>query len=413
MATVFLTVKNGAAGALSADVTSGATTWTVSPGSAFPAAFPFDVTCENEIARVTNRVGDTFTVTRGVQGTSGAAHSATASVELRVTAQSISDLNTAVNVLEGGGTPGQTLIGGTGATDALTLKPSSDGTPTGDVLVDLSAGGNQSLRIKPSAVITGGRAVVQVEDAFEIGAGGQLAAYKLQSAVAINATPANPSVLLFQFFPTITLGANAAHDLRQVFPFSDQPNINLAASAIAYGITTPNYRSYRSNATFAANASGATATVTTLTGFWSQHPIGTGWTVTTRRGLHVEAATLTGVVDNEIGVDIEDLNTFPGTHTNPTISLISRGSGPELQHAGPAVFGVADAAVPTASLISGVSVALEVQSTTKCLLNARMTTTQRDAMTPIEGMQIYNSTTRQIETYDNVGGSLGWTPQVG
>ena len=49
------------------------------------------------------------------------------------------------------------------------------------------------------------------------------------------------------------------------------------------------------------------------------------------------------------------------------------------------------------------SVALEVESTTKAILNARMTSTQRDALTAVNGMVIYNSTTDKLQAY--AGGS--------
>jgi len=48
---------------------------------------------------------------------------------------------------------------------------------------------------------------------------------------------------------------------------------------------------------------------------------------------------------------------------------------------------------------SSTSVGLEVRSTTKAILNSRMTTTQRNALTAIDGMQIYNSTTDKLQAY--------------
>jgi len=45
------------------------------------------------------------------------------------------------------------------------------------------------------------------------------------------------------------------------------------------------------------------------------------------------------------------------------------------------------------------SVGLEIASTTKALLNARMTTTERNALTAVNGMQIYNSTTDKLQVY--------------
>jgi hypothetical protein len=47
------------------------------------------------------------------------------------------------------------------------------------------------------------------------------------------------------------------------------------------------------------------------------------------------------------------------------------------------------------------SVGIEINSTTKALLNARMTTTQRNALTAVNGMQIYNTTTNQTDVYQN------------
>ncbi len=46
------------------------------------------------------------------------------------------------------------------------------------------------------------------------------------------------------------------------------------------------------------------------------------------------------------------------------------------------------------------STGLEISSTTKALLNARMTTTERDALTPLFGMQIANTSTNKLQFYD-------------
>jgi len=60
--------------------------------------------------------------------------------------------------------------------------------------------------------------------------------------------------------------------------------------------------------------------------------------------------------------------------------------------AGDLVIGTSD--TPTNS-----SVALEIVSTAKAFLNARMTSTQRDALTAVNGMQIYNTTTDKFQGY--------------
>lgn len=49
--------------------------------------------------------------------------------------------------------------------------------------------------------------------------------------------------------------------------------------------------------------------------------------------------------------------------------------------------------------VTNSSVALEIKSTTKAFVNARMTTTERDAMTAINGMQVYNTTTDKLQVY--------------
>jgi hypothetical protein len=49
--------------------------------------------------------------------------------------------------------------------------------------------------------------------------------------------------------------------------------------------------------------------------------------------------------------------------------------------------------------VTNSSVALEIKSTTKALLNARMTTAQRDALTAVNGMQLYNSTVDKLQVY--------------
>lgn len=53
--------------------------------------------------------------------------------------------------------------------------------------------------------------------------------------------------------------------------------------------------------------------------------------------------------------------------------------------------------------VANSSVGIELKSTTKALLNARLTTTERDALTAIDGMQIYNTTTSKLQV--RAGGS--------
>lgn len=90
----FLVVKNDAISTLAAGVNSSETAWTVASGEGalFPSTFPFHLTVEDEIVSCTARSTDSLTVVRAQQGTSGAAHAAGISVELRVTAKHFDDL---------------------------------------------------------------------------------------------------------------------------------------------------------------------------------------------------------------------------------------------------------------------------------------------------------------------------------
>lgn len=119
MATAFHSVSNMAATTLAADITDSATSLTVATGTGaeFPASGKFYVVIVDtrddlgrpasyEIVEVQSRSTDTFTLTggRGSQGTSAAAHSEGAAVELAVTASQLTELQTAVNGIEAGTT---------------------------------------------------------------------------------------------------------------------------------------------------------------------------------------------------------------------------------------------------------------------------------------------------------------------
>ncbi len=80
-------LANNAQTTLSAAITTtGATTLTVTSASAFPATGTFRVLVDSELMSVTGVSGTTFTVTRGVEGTSAATHTSGATISQVITA---------------------------------------------------------------------------------------------------------------------------------------------------------------------------------------------------------------------------------------------------------------------------------------------------------------------------------------
>jgi hypothetical protein len=141
MPTTFLTVKNRATSTLNGDINSAVTSLAVAGGDGvkFPTTYPFHITIDNEILECSNVSTDTLTVTRAAEGTTNAGHTSGAVVSLNITAQMMSDLDTAVNTLEtanNGVTLAQqasqfTINGGTGTSKTLTVTGNAtiSGTP--------------------------------------------------------------------------------------------------------------------------------------------------------------------------------------------------------------------------------------------------------------------------------------------
>lgn len=86
-----LRAANLAQTTLSKEISNTATSLDVFDSSGFPTP-PFRITIENEILEVTNVSGNTFTVVRGVEGTTSAAHPYGAEVENRFTAGTYAEL---------------------------------------------------------------------------------------------------------------------------------------------------------------------------------------------------------------------------------------------------------------------------------------------------------------------------------
>ncbi len=127
MPTTFRTVGNRAVSTLNGFIFAADGTWTVTDGSTFPAG-NFMVTCENEIALCTGRIGNVLTVTRAQDGTASADHPDGSSVESRIVSSLFDNIHTAINNLEGTGiislpSAAQTLVAATTiVADALTIQ---------------------------------------------------------------------------------------------------------------------------------------------------------------------------------------------------------------------------------------------------------------------------------------------------
>jgi len=108
--TTFLQAKNSAVGELASSIGADDTTCTITGGGTFPTAYPYHaVIGGTEIVEVTSLGTEgegegeaitALTITRGAESTSHTSHDAGASFKLNVTAQYVSELQTAVNGVE-------------------------------------------------------------------------------------------------------------------------------------------------------------------------------------------------------------------------------------------------------------------------------------------------------------------------
>jgi hypothetical protein len=80
---------NFARSSVVSDITAGATTLVVEYATNFPTSGDFRLRCGNELMLCTGVSGTTFTVTRGVEGTTAAAHAAGTPIAHVMTAGSL------------------------------------------------------------------------------------------------------------------------------------------------------------------------------------------------------------------------------------------------------------------------------------------------------------------------------------
>jgi hypothetical protein len=292
------------------------------------------------------------------------------------------------------------VVGGTAVADVLTLRPSSNAGATGGVVVDLSVSQTQQITLKGALSWTAtASAILRMAEPVEVGAGGALKVLQADPAITYTASPANAGLQVFSFFPTITAPISPI-DMRGVRVFRDTAQVSLV-NATAHGsiggLTEARaWATLEARRTLVAGTGGATATFGILETIQAADTVGTGWTVTTYRLAHLQSPLGAGTITNLIALDLDD---YGGRATTP-LSIRSLGALVEMRHVGPIVVAANAAA-------SGVSVGLEVQSTTKAMLVSRMTTAQKNALTALKGMIVYDTTTDTFEGFQGAGAG-GW-----
>lgn len=336
MATTFLQVKNRVTTTLASPLVAGALEATVQSGTgpSMPAAFPYDLTIEDEIVTVTNRVGDVLTITRGAQGTAAVTHAAGANVALKVTAKSVMDLNAAVNALENdaallpGRVGGQTLKGGPSTGEGLTLRgnaidANSLTTVDGRLLVSPEGTG-----ISLQVINTGTGSAIAMNNLLNLSAAGFIASNAPTlinvigpSEIAINQRYTIMShsgamwlkggsvpFVLFNIVPAWALdGVKAAG---QIFFFAP----TLDDGGVAGRTIGMNVRAIVLNPTLGALQPGSVGTVSLITGMDGAPTVDATWNpITLMRfiGMGNPGGTHAVGITDLVGIDVPDTITKP------------------------------------------------------------------------------------------------------
>lgn len=186
--------------------------------------------------------------------------------------------------------------------------------------------------------------------------------------------------LVFNFNATAQLvgaggGGASTVNLGNVTTYQNSPTFSLESDNLFGDIGTSNGRSFLDAVTFQRGAGGpaATATVAAWSSFHSAPTFDAGITVTADRRVRIQVAAGAGTITTEVGVDIQDLNTYPGTLTNRAMGI---------RTIAPILMGIA-------GTMTNVSAGIEIQSTTQALLVSRMTGAQMNALTAADGMIVY------------------------
>lgn len=127
---------------LNGSITNIATTLTVTSATGFPASGQFRIIIDNEIILVTAVSGTTFTIARGAEGTTGAAHSSGVLVTHVVTAASLSN---ALN-------QNYVTTGGTSTAYTVTFSPVPTTYTTGPFFINFNATNTGAATLNPNSL---------------------------------------------------------------------------------------------------------------------------------------------------------------------------------------------------------------------------------------------------------------------
>ena len=167
--------------------------------------------------------------------------------------------------------------------------------------------------------------------------------------------------------------------------YSSSPQVKIATGSHASSAAiVDNMTAFDAFHISVAREAGAQSTVTTLRGFWAGQPRING----------------SGVITNSVGLGLSarsnatnNTQILLGTDTSPAGNWnIHSTTTNNSAMAGPITIGAVSAPV-TSALI-------DMVSTTKAPILPRMTTAQRDALTAVNGMMIYNTTLNKVQVYE-------------
>ena len=273
----------------------------------------------------------------------------------------LSDDDHAQYALLAGRSGGQTLIGGTGATDKFTVKPSSHASPTGNLELDLSAsiGTSQAVNVLMPTTLTWAQTALEVAvgQTIAVNTAGGMRAFNVGGTWNVTGAPDGVPFLTFNFGPTVNFSSQASPltDINTPRIFSHNPTYNLpqdTARALAnMGATeaTGGYRAFADVAGWAADAVGSTGTIVAYSSFESALLVGTGWTFTTLYGGRVRVPGGAGTITTLIGHQVDSLAGRGGTN----IAYRSLGTADSVRFAGSQIVGATGAP----NTVSGIDIA--------------------------------------------------------